>query len=97
MRKRLWKWSELYESIESKVYDYAHQGEDKESLLIVKKDFSVYNYFMNRIDIFDFTEDEKVGIALENPMFFKNGEIVFDTITHEKICVMAESLWEKIQ
>lgn len=93
------RWSQLSGSFLYSVYDSApsDQPNDKHSMIILKNDYYVYDYFLNLCDFFEIQEDDKYGISIEDPAFIKNGEIFCYAISHEEICDIEEALWEQIQ
>lgn len=93
------RWSELSGSFLYSVYDSApsDQPNDKHSMIVLKNDYYVYDYFLNLCDFFEIQEDDKYGISIEDPAFIKNGEIFCYAISHEEICDIEEALWEQIQ
>lgn len=65
----------------------------KSHLILLKKAYPVYDFLQSRNHIFDFTrEDAAFGITLEDPAFIKGGEVFCYTVTHEKICFVAEDV-----
>ncbi len=92
------RWSELSDSFLYSVYDSAptDQPNDKHSMIVLKSDYYVYDYFLNLRDFFEIQEDDEYGISLENPAFMKNGEIFCYAISHEEACDIEEALWEQI-
>lgn len=92
-------WSELNYS----VLDYgfvraaSNSENDKSHLVLLKKDYYVYNFFKGKKGIFDFRdEDSNLGITLEDPAFIKNEEVFCYTVTHEKICIVIEDIYKHL-
>lgn len=92
-------WSELNYS----VLDYgfvraaSNFENDKSHLVLLKKDYYVYNFFKGKKGIFDFRdEDSNLGITLEDPAFIKNEEVFCYTVTHEKICIVIEDIYKHL-
>ncbi len=67
------------------------------SRIFLKNDYELYEFFMGLKNIFDFEEDETLGIKLEDPFFIKDGEIICHTLTHEWDCAVAEDLYKLLQ
>ncbi len=93
-------WSELNYS----VLDYgfvraaSNFENDKSHLVLLKKDYYVYNFFKGKKGIFDFRdEDSNLGITLEDPAFIKNEEVFCYTVTHEKICLVIEDIYKLLK
>ncbi len=62
-------------------------------LLVVKNSYELYEFFLNKKDIFDFDYiDKEMTIKLENPQFIKDGEVLCHTVTHEEICVVLKEV-----
>uniref|UniRef100_N2ADU2 Uncharacterized protein n=1 Tax=Eubacterium plexicaudatum ASF492 TaxID=1235802 RepID=N2ADU2_9FIRM len=92
-------WSDLNYS----VLDYgfvraaSNFENDKSHLVLLKKDYYVYNFFKGKKGIFDFRdEDSNLGITLEDPAFIKNEEVFCYTVTHEKICIVIEDIYKHL-
>lgn len=92
------RWSELSDSFLYSVYDSAPSDlpDNKHSMIVLKSDYYVYDYFLNLSDLFEIQEDDELGISMENPAFMKNGEIFCYAVSHEEMCVIEEELWEQI-
>ena len=67
------------------------------SRIFLKNDYTLYEFFMGLKNIFDFEEDEALGIKLEDPLFIKNGKIICHTRTPEGYCDVAEDIYELLQ
>lgn len=93
------RWSNLSDSFLYSVYDHAptDQPNDKSSMIILKNDYYVYDYFLNLCDLYEIQEDDTYGISIEDPAFMKNGEIFCYSISHEEGCDIEEALWEQIR
>lgn len=91
------KWGFLSESIIKYSCDKAiDDPKYDKSLLYFKNDYPLYNFFIHLSSIFDFTEDEELGIIMENPIFIKNREIICYTLTHEKFCNVKTELYVQL-
>lgn len=92
-------WSELNYSVLDYGFVRAASDfkNDKSHLVLLKKDYYVYNFFKGKKGIFDFQgEDSNLGITLEDPAFIKNEEAFCYTVTHEKICIVIEDIYKHL-
>ena len=89
-------WSFLSENVICTTIDRPITGDfdEVDHLIVLKKDYFLYEFFLNKKNIFDFQQaDKKSGITLEDPVFIKDGKVVCYTITHEKYCCIEEDLY----
>lgn len=69
----------------------------KSHLILLKKDYYLYDFLQRKNSIFDFTEeDPDCGIWLDDPAFIKDGEVFCYTVTHEKICIVTEDVYKQL-
>ncbi|WP_026528033.1 hypothetical protein [Butyrivibrio sp. VCD2006] len=92
------KWGMLSENVvEMTNEEGVSNSSGSYSRIYMKNDYTLYEFFMGLKNIFDFEEDESMGIKLEDPLFIKNGEIICHTLTHEGYCDVAEDIYELLQ
>ena len=66
-------------------------------LLFLKNDYTLYEFFLNKKNLFDFEETDRIlGITLENPVFIRGGEAICFSITHEESCTLDKDLYLKL-
>lgn len=92
-------WSDMQYSVLD--YGFAGAASDfagyKSHLVIFRADYSAYEFFQGRKGIFDFCEEDAgSGITLEDPASMKDGEVFCYTVTHEKICIVTESIYKQL-
>ena len=92
------KWNLSDESMRV-IYDYevTEADRNKTSMIILKNNYHVMEYFLDWNDIFHIFENCNVGITIENPVFIKNGEVIMYALSHEKLCDIDEAIWKKIK
>ena len=92
------KWGHLSGSIIKQTCDHAiDMPEYLRSLLYFKNDYTMYDFFIHLKSISDFTEDENLGITMEDPIFIKNGEVICYTVTHEDLCDLKIELADQLR
>ena len=88
------KWGKLSENvIEMTNEEGVPNSSGSYSRIFLKNDYTLYEFFMGLKNIFDFEEDEALGIKLEDPLFIRDGEIICHTLTHDRYCGVAEDLY----
>ncbi len=92
-------WGEMADSVLD--YGFARAASDPENvkhhLVLLNKDYFVWQFLKERKGIFDYTqEDSGLGITLEDPAFIKDGKVFCYTVTHEKICIVAEDIYTRL-
>lgn len=93
------KWKDLESSIVDIGFAHSPSYGDINSFLIkFKSDYFLYKFFMERQNIFDFfSEDEDTGLTMEDPAFIKDEEVLCYTVTHEQVCVVSETIYQKMK
>lgn len=93
------KWGFLSDSVLYTICDKAitEYFDVKSHLIILKNDYSVYEFFLNKKNISDFEEDENIGITIEDPVFIKGNEVVCYALTHEDDCCIEKELYLQLE